>query len=189
MLAEHHETARAGLIGDVRAERKRIAGDLHDDLGAKLLTIVHTSDDQRISTLAREATRSDKARNAEASKDPASSAARSEKYCPARVPARPQSSRSPRAVRIAVDVSSRTSSSEPVRLPPTRMVAPLSVPVARAPVMTLMQCMQRTQLLLSISSAWVSLTLTLEMRAPVSTSLISLASSRCLKSSETSRVV
>jgi len=36
-------------------ERKRIAGDLHDDLGAKLLTIVHTSDDPRIATLAREA--------------------------------------------------------------------------------------------------------------------------------------
>jgi two-component system, NarL family, sensor histidine kinase UhpB len=36
-------------------ERKRIAGDLHDDLGAKLLTIVHTSDDERISSLAREA--------------------------------------------------------------------------------------------------------------------------------------
>ena len=36
-------------------ERKRIAGDLHDDLGAKLLTIVHTSDNDRISTLAREA--------------------------------------------------------------------------------------------------------------------------------------
>jgi two-component system sensor histidine kinase UhpB len=36
-------------------ERKRIAADLHDDLGAKLLTIVHTSDDDRISTLAREA--------------------------------------------------------------------------------------------------------------------------------------
>jgi signal transduction histidine kinase len=36
-------------------ERKRIAADLHDDLGAKLLTIVHTSEDQRISTLAREA--------------------------------------------------------------------------------------------------------------------------------------
>ena len=35
-------------------ERKRIAADLHDDLGAKLLTIVHTSDDPRISTLARE---------------------------------------------------------------------------------------------------------------------------------------
>jgi signal transduction histidine kinase len=36
-------------------ERKRIAADLHDDLGAKLLTIVHTSADDRISTLAREA--------------------------------------------------------------------------------------------------------------------------------------
>ncbi len=36
-------------------ERKRIAGDLHDDLGAKLLTIVHTSDNDRISSLAREA--------------------------------------------------------------------------------------------------------------------------------------
>jgi len=36
-------------------ERKRIAADLHDDLGAKLLTIVHTSEDLRISTLAREA--------------------------------------------------------------------------------------------------------------------------------------
>ncbi len=36
-------------------ERKRIASDLHDDLGAKLLTIVHTSDNERISTLAREA--------------------------------------------------------------------------------------------------------------------------------------
>ncbi len=30
-------------------ERKRIAGDLHDDLGAKLLTIVHTSESERIS--------------------------------------------------------------------------------------------------------------------------------------------
>ena len=36
-------------------ERKRIAADLHDDLGAKLLTIVHTSASDRISTLAREA--------------------------------------------------------------------------------------------------------------------------------------
>jgi two-component system, NarL family, sensor histidine kinase UhpB len=36
-------------------ERKRIASDLHDDLGAKLLTIVHTSENDRISTLAREA--------------------------------------------------------------------------------------------------------------------------------------
>ncbi|MDP1899118.1 MAG: ATP-binding protein [Rubrivivax sp.] len=37
------------------SERKRIAADLHDDLGAKLLTIVHTSESERISTLAREA--------------------------------------------------------------------------------------------------------------------------------------
>lgn len=37
------------------AERKRIASDLHDDLGAKLLTIVHTSESERISSLAREA--------------------------------------------------------------------------------------------------------------------------------------
>ncbi|MEP7302660.1 MAG: ATP-binding protein [Caldimonas sp.] len=36
-------------------ERKRIASDLHDDLGAKLLTIVHTSDSSRIPQLAREA--------------------------------------------------------------------------------------------------------------------------------------
>ena len=36
-------------------ERKRIASDLHDDLGAKLLTIVHTSDRSRIPQLAREA--------------------------------------------------------------------------------------------------------------------------------------
>lgn len=36
-------------------ERKRIASDLHDDLGAKLLTIVHTSDGTRIPQLAREA--------------------------------------------------------------------------------------------------------------------------------------
>ncbi|MFN7395305.1 MAG: ATP-binding protein, partial [bacterium] len=39
----------------IERERKRIAADLHDDLGAKLLTIVHTSDSERISTLAREA--------------------------------------------------------------------------------------------------------------------------------------
>ncbi|MFM7532952.1 MAG: sensor histidine kinase, partial [Rubrivivax sp.] len=36
-------------------ERKRIAADLHDDLGAKLLTIVHTSESERIATLARDA--------------------------------------------------------------------------------------------------------------------------------------
>ncbi|MFG5410103.1 ATP-binding protein [Piscinibacter sakaiensis] len=36
-------------------ERKRIAADLHDDLGAKLLTIVHTCNNERIAGLAREA--------------------------------------------------------------------------------------------------------------------------------------
>ena len=36
-------------------ERKRIASDLHDDLGAKLLTIVHTGDAARVPQLAREA--------------------------------------------------------------------------------------------------------------------------------------
>jgi two-component system sensor histidine kinase UhpB len=36
-------------------ERKRIASDLHDDLGAKLLTIVHTDDSARVPQLAREA--------------------------------------------------------------------------------------------------------------------------------------
>ncbi len=35
--------------------RKRIASDLHDDLGAKLLTIVHTADPARVPQLAREA--------------------------------------------------------------------------------------------------------------------------------------
>lgn len=39
----------------IQRERKRIAADLHDDLGAKLLTIVHTSESDRISSLAREA--------------------------------------------------------------------------------------------------------------------------------------
>ena len=36
-------------------ERRRIASDLHDDLGAKLLTIVHSSDGARVPQLAREA--------------------------------------------------------------------------------------------------------------------------------------
>ena len=36
-------------------ERRRIAADLHDDLGAKLLTIVHTCDNERIANLGREA--------------------------------------------------------------------------------------------------------------------------------------
>ena len=36
-------------------ERKRIAGDLHDDLGARLLTIVHNTDAEKTPELAREA--------------------------------------------------------------------------------------------------------------------------------------
>ena len=36
-------------------ERRRIASDLHDDLGAKLLTIVHANDAVRMAELAREA--------------------------------------------------------------------------------------------------------------------------------------
>jgi two-component system sensor histidine kinase UhpB len=54
---EHNFTQLAELRVEkvTERERKRIAADLHDDLGAKLLTIVHTSDSERISTLAREA--------------------------------------------------------------------------------------------------------------------------------------
>jgi two-component system sensor histidine kinase UhpB len=54
---EHNFALMADQRGEQIAEkeRKRIAADLHDDLGAKLLTIVHTSDNERISTLAREA--------------------------------------------------------------------------------------------------------------------------------------
>ena len=39
----------------IERERKRIASDLHDDLGAKLLTIVHTTDTSSIPDLARDA--------------------------------------------------------------------------------------------------------------------------------------
>ncbi len=46
-------TQRVGQFTEL--ERKRIASDLHDDLGAKLLTIVHTRDSARIPDLAREA--------------------------------------------------------------------------------------------------------------------------------------
>jgi signal transduction histidine kinase len=62
LAAEAVEVERnTGQVAEVRVEevatkeRKRIAADLHDDLGAKLLTIVHTSDNERIATLAREA--------------------------------------------------------------------------------------------------------------------------------------
>ncbi|TXC66942.1 hypothetical protein FSC37_17735 [Piscinibacter aquaticus] len=51
----HAEQADARIEQVTQQERKRIAADLHDDLGAKLLTIVHTSESERISTLAREA--------------------------------------------------------------------------------------------------------------------------------------
>jgi signal transduction histidine kinase len=52
-LAEQRAEQMAEKVAE--RERKRIAADLHDDLGAKLLTIVHTSESDRISTLAREA--------------------------------------------------------------------------------------------------------------------------------------
>ncbi len=51
----HSVLAEQKLEQVTERERKRIAADLHDDLGAKLLTIVHTSESDRISTLAREA--------------------------------------------------------------------------------------------------------------------------------------
>ena len=47
--------AQARIEQVTSGERKRIAGDLHDDLGAKLLTIVHTSRSDRIAALGREA--------------------------------------------------------------------------------------------------------------------------------------
>lgn len=59
-LMETMETTVASLTAQrvgqfAEQERKRIASDLHDDLGAKLLTIVHTSDTSRLPDLAREA--------------------------------------------------------------------------------------------------------------------------------------
>ena len=51
----YHAMAESKVEQVTERERKRIAADLHDDLGAKLLTIVHTSESDRISTLAREA--------------------------------------------------------------------------------------------------------------------------------------
>ena len=55
MERTYAELAEQRVEQVTRQERKRIAADLHDDLGAKLLTIVHTSESERISTLAREA--------------------------------------------------------------------------------------------------------------------------------------
>lgn len=55
-LERHYDQVAEDRLEQVtERERKRIAADLHDDLGAKLLTIVHTSESDRISTLAREA--------------------------------------------------------------------------------------------------------------------------------------
>ncbi len=59
-LMETMETTVATLTAQrvgqfAEQERKRIASDLHDDLGAKLLTIVHTADTARLPDLAREA--------------------------------------------------------------------------------------------------------------------------------------
>jgi len=51
----YHAMTESKVEQVTERERKRIAADLHDDLGAKLLTIVHTSESDRISTLAREA--------------------------------------------------------------------------------------------------------------------------------------
>jgi signal transduction histidine kinase len=53
--ANYRQLAELRVVQVTDRERKRIAADLHDDLGAKLLTIVHTSESERISTLAREA--------------------------------------------------------------------------------------------------------------------------------------
>ncbi|HZV92889.1 MAG TPA: ATP-binding protein, partial [Caldimonas sp.] len=50
---EHLTVERVGQFTEM--ERRRIASDLHDDLGAKLLTIVHTTDSTRMPQLAREA--------------------------------------------------------------------------------------------------------------------------------------
>lgn len=52
---DHGHMAEMRMEQVAAKERKRIAADLHDDLGAKLLTIVHTSDNERIATLGREA--------------------------------------------------------------------------------------------------------------------------------------
>jgi two-component system, NarL family, sensor histidine kinase UhpB len=55
MERNYNQMAELRVEKVTQQERKRIAADLHDDLGAKLLTIVHTSDNDRISSLAREA--------------------------------------------------------------------------------------------------------------------------------------
>lgn len=56
MTAQRVEQLTARRVEEFSVlERRRIASDLHDDLGAKLLTIVHTSDGTRVPQLAREA--------------------------------------------------------------------------------------------------------------------------------------
>lgn len=55
-LENRVEALTAQRVGQfTELERRRIASDLHDDLGAKLLTIVHTVDASRFPHLAREA--------------------------------------------------------------------------------------------------------------------------------------
>jgi signal transduction histidine kinase len=55
-MATRVQQLTAQRVGQfTEAERKRIASDLHDDLGAKLLTLVHTADVARVPELAREA--------------------------------------------------------------------------------------------------------------------------------------
>lgn len=55
-LENRVESLTAQRVGQfTELERRRIASDLHDDLGAKLLTIVHTVDASRFPHLAREA--------------------------------------------------------------------------------------------------------------------------------------
>ncbi len=55
-LENRVESLTARRVGQfTELERRRIASDLHDDLGAKLLTIVHTVDTERLPHLAREA--------------------------------------------------------------------------------------------------------------------------------------
>lgn len=46
---------RDGYLRGVESERDRIARDLHDDVGAKLLTLIHESNSERVTSLARAA--------------------------------------------------------------------------------------------------------------------------------------